>query len=142
MSKNKYSWLSTLFSMVLIVTFSFSAPPQPILASTDDNTGYEPENPGVQPEQTAEGDYGMVVTAHPLASKIGAEVLKKGGNAVDAAVAIQFALNVVEPMMSGIGGGGFFMYYDANKKMCPLSIAENEPQVGQHQICLWIRVKL
>lgn len=116
MSKNKYSWLSTLFSMVLIVTFGFSAPPQPILASTDDNTGYEPENPGVQPEQTAEGDYGMVVTAHPLASKIGAEVLKKGGNAVDAAVAIQFALNVVEPMMSGIGGGGFFMYYDANKK--------------------------
>lgn len=82
----------------------------------DDNTGYEPENPGIKAEQTAEGDLGMVVTAHPLASKVGAEVLKNGGNAVDAAVAIQFALNVNEPMMSGIGGGGFFMYYDAAKE--------------------------
>ncbi|PIC77656.1 gamma-glutamyltransferase [Sporosarcina sp. P19] len=56
----------------------------------------------------------MVTTAHPLASKVGADVLANGGNAIDAAVAIQFALNVTEPMMSGIGGGGFLMYYDAN----------------------------
>ncbi|ALX50675.1 gamma-glutamyltransferase [Lentibacillus amyloliquefaciens] len=69
---------------------------------------------GIQDEQTAEGDYGMVVTAHPLASEVGADVLKNGGNAIDAAVAIQFALNVNEPMMSGIGGGGFLMYYDAD----------------------------
>lgn len=58
------------------------------------------------------GRDGMVTTAHPLASKIGADVLKKGGNAIDAAVAIQYALNVTEPMMSGIGGGGFMMVYD------------------------------
>ncbi|WHY74721.1 gamma-glutamyltransferase [Fictibacillus enclensis] len=66
--------------------------------------------------QVAYGQDGMVASATPLASKIGADVLKSGGNAVDAAVAIQFALNVTEPMMSGIGGGGFMMVYDASTK--------------------------
>ncbi|TDL30972.1 gamma-glutamyltransferase [Jeotgalibacillus sp. S-D1] len=66
-------------------------------------------------EQVAYGAEGMVATAHPEASEIGAEVLRNGGNAVDAAIAIQLALNVAEPMMSGIGGGGFMMVYDANK---------------------------
>lgn len=64
-------------------------------------------------DEVAIAQDGMVATAHPLASEIGAEVLEKGGNAMDAAIAIQFALTVTEPMMSGIGGGGFMMVYDA-----------------------------
>ena len=74
------------------------------------------DDPYSKYEQVDLGKDGMVASAHPLASEIGAEVLKKGGNAVDAAVAVQFALNVTEPMMSGVGGGGFLMYYDAKKK--------------------------
>lgn len=62
------------------------------------------------------GKDGMVATAHPLASEIGAEVLRKGGNAIDASIAIQYALNVTEPMMSGIGGGGFMMVFDGKTK--------------------------
>ena len=97
-------------------------------ADPGDNAGYEPEDPGVRAEQTAEGDLGMVVTAHPLASKVGAEVLERGGNAVDAAVAVQLALNVVEPMMSGIGGGGFMMFYDAeNEKVSIVNSRERAP---------------
>lgn len=63
-------------------------------------------------ERVAVANGGMVSTSHPLASAIGAEVLRTNGNAVDAAIAIQFALNVTEPMMSGIGGGGFMMVYN------------------------------
>jgi gamma-glutamyltranspeptidase / glutathione hydrolase len=60
----------------------------------------------------ATGADGMVVSVSPEASEVGARVLREGGNAVDAAVAIQFALTVTQPHSSGIGGGGFMLYYD------------------------------
>lgn len=56
----------------------------------------------------------VVVAANPLAVDAGLEVLKKGGKAIDAAVAIQAMLGLVEPQSSGIGGGAFLMYYDAS----------------------------
>ncbi|MCO6498292.1 MAG: gamma-glutamyltransferase [Chitinophagaceae bacterium] len=58
----------------------------------------------------------MVSSAHPLASKIGADIMKKGGNVVDAAVAASMAIGVLEPEMSGIGGGGSMVLWLQKEK--------------------------
>lgn len=58
----------------------------------------------------ASGNQGVVTTANPLVSKIGLEILKQGGNAVDAATAVSFALGLIEPAASGIGGCGYLLY--------------------------------
>ena len=55
--------------------------------------------------------HGMVTSAHPLASSAGLDILKQGGKAFDAAVAVATTLNVVEPYMSGIGGVGILLAF-------------------------------
>ncbi len=64
----------------------------------------------------ASGPKVMVSAANPLAVEAGLNVLRKGGSAVDAAVAVQAVLGLVEPQSSGLGGGGFLTYYDAKTK--------------------------
>jgi len=58
----------------------------------------------------------MVAAAHPLAVEAGLEMLRRGGTAVDAAIAVQMVLGVVEPHASGIGGGGFLLHYDGTSR--------------------------
>ncbi|WP_235039465.1 gamma-glutamyltransferase [Vreelandella profundi] len=81
--------------------FSYEAPS----ISPEVESGYE-EKPGWSTDSFA------VAAANPLATDAGYQVLKAGGNAIDAAIAVQMVLNLVEPQSSGIGGGAFLMYYD------------------------------
>ena len=70
---------------------------------------------------------GAVVSAHPLASMVGLSILKKGGNAVDAAIATQLALAVVYPGAGNIGGGGFMVAHLKNGKNITLDYREKAP---------------
>lgn len=75
---------------------------------------------------------GLVVAAHPLAAEAGRDMLRAGGNAVDAVVTAAFALNVVEPFASGIGGGGFMILYRASdRKTVVISFREKAPAAAK-----------
>lgn len=110
-NSKKTAVFATAFGGLLAVFSAVFLWFQPVMAQN------APANPEiatpVQRGSTATGTRYMAVTAHPLATQVGAEILRGGGSAADAAVAVQLVLGLVEPQSSGIGGGGFALYYDA-----------------------------
>jgi len=91
------------------------------LTACTDSEVATPAAPAVTPSAvrtpvTPPASQAMVVTANPLATEAGAAILRAGGSAVDAAVAIEATLSLVEPQSSGFGGGGFMTYYDAESR--------------------------
>jgi gamma-glutamyltranspeptidase / glutathione hydrolase len=83
----------------------------------------------------SKGQQGMVAAAHPLATQVGLQILKRGGNAVDAAVATTLAISVVEPFSAGIGGGGFLLV-KTKDKMQALDFRERAPQAASRNMYL------
>src|SRR5579883_1486 len=71
---------------------------------------------GVAPKHATLAQHDMVVAAHPLAAEAGRQMLRQGGSAIDAAIAAELVLNLVEPQSSGIGGGGFITYWSAGER--------------------------
>ncbi|HRH46091.1 MAG TPA: gamma-glutamyltransferase, partial [Pyrinomonadaceae bacterium] len=85
--------------------------------------------PAVQ-EDVVQSKTGVVVSASTYASDVGAEILRQGGNAVDAAVATAFALAVTHPSAGNIGGGGFMIVRQPNGETITIDYREEAPQAS------------
>ncbi|RLD36451.1 MAG: gamma-glutamyltransferase [Bacteroidetes bacterium] len=107
-----------------------------ILITFSCTTGPEKQVSQLNVKQTVEAKNGMVATAHPLASEVGAQILRQGGNAFDAAVAVQFALAVVYPRAGNIAGGGFAVYRKANGETGSLDFREKAPLTATYDMYL------
>lgn len=87
-------------------------------------------------QKTAFANEGMIVSAHPLATKAGLDMLNDGGNAVDAAIAVHLALAVVYPRAGNIGGGGFMIYRSADGEYAALDYREKAPMAAHRDMFL------
>ena len=93
-------------------------------------------DPSINQGKTAIGNKAMVVTAHPEATQVGVDILSDGGNAVDAMVAVHFALAVVYPSAGNVGGGGFMVFRDTTGESYSLDFREKAPLAAHEDMYL------
>ncbi|MDI9312991.1 MAG: gamma-glutamyltransferase, partial [Limnohabitans sp.] len=99
------------------------------------------EHPQINPfsykiEKSAVFKKAAVSSAHPLASLVGSAIMQDGGNAYDAAIAVQFVLAVVYPQAGNLGGGGFLLTYQKNGKIWGLDYRESAPKLATKNMYL------
>jgi gamma-glutamyltranspeptidase/glutathione hydrolase len=92
--------------------------------------------PTVPPATPVEAAHGMVASSSPIASQVGVDIMKKGGNAVDAAVAVGFALAVTHPSAGNIGGGGFMVIHLSRGRSTTIDFREVAPRAATRDMYL------
>lgn len=108
---------SMLRIFISVILFGFSVFSVSESFAESEKSGFAAQDYIYNSKSTISGEKYMVVSGTYLSSKVGKEILEKGGNAIDALIAIQMVLNVIQPQSSGIGGGSFLLYYDAKSKI-------------------------
>ncbi|MBT8190977.1 MAG: gamma-glutamyltransferase, partial [Bacteroidia bacterium] len=98
--------------------------------------GCKQSSPSIRTAKQISVSEAAVVSAHPEASLIGAEILRQGGNAIDAAIAVQFALAVCYPVAGNIGGGGFMVARMNNGDVFALDFRETAPATAHRDMYL------
>src|SRR5277367_3425470 len=98
-----------IMTRILAALLASALVASPLVAAAQTPPGREASAPVIAP-------HAMVSAANPLAANAGLKVLREGGSAIDAAVAVQAVLGLVEPQSSGLGGGAFMVYYDAKTR--------------------------
>ncbi|WP_461789547.1 gamma-glutamyltransferase [Pedobacter sp.] len=122
-----------IVGLILFVATSYSTKAQVV----DSVKAFEFLSKGDKQTKSAlEFKNGAVVSAHPSATEVGVAILKKGGNAVDATVAVQFALAVVYPNAGNIGGGGFLIYRSAKGEINSMDFREKAPALANRDMFL------
>lgn len=115
------------FGSARLLLLLASSPP---LAAQTGGTGITSEWPMSGRSMVAEAPRAMITSGHPMASEIGRAVLQRGGNAVDATIAVAFALAVVHPEAGNIGGGGFLLYRRSTGPVHALDFREIAPRAA------------
>ena len=132
MSLLQLSQRISLITLSLVLTFSSQAE---IINKQEDR---EPEAAtGVIHKQAIKAKEFMIAAANPYASEAGFNILKKGGSAIDAAIAVQLVLTLVEPQSSGIGGGAFILHWDKKQKfLTTIDGRETAPRAATSELFL------